>query len=155
MVSAVNTMLAAVDQSMKSLDIHRYSRWLLLPSAIVVALMLPWVLGDLFGVGFRAPLRLLSWPASAPFVAFSFIGLSTTWRTQHRFGTKVGFFLWHALAVALFITPVLFSAGSAIRCVITSVAHQPSNQSMKPTAPPRNKSSVIATTPCRGLSLSR
>jgi hypothetical protein len=32
--------------------------------------------------------------------------------------------------------------------------HSP-NQSMKPTAPRRNKSSVFATTPCRGLSLSR
>jgi hypothetical protein len=29
------------------------------------------------------------------------------------------------------------------------------NQSMKPTAPPRNKFSVFVTTPCRGLSLSR
>src|SRR5207302_10844507 len=29
------------------------------------------------------------------------------------------------------------------------------NQSMKPTAPLRNKSNVFATTPCRGLSLSR
>ena len=101
-------MLAAVDQWMKSVDPDRYSRWLLLPSGIVVALMLPWVLGDFLGVGFRAPLRLLSWPASAPFVALSFIGLGTTWRTRHCFAAKVGFFLWHALAVALFITPVLF-----------------------------------------------
>ncbi len=30
-----------------------------------------------------------------------------------------------------------------------------SNQSMKPTAPFRNNPSVVATTPCRGLSLSR
>ncbi len=30
-----------------------------------------------------------------------------------------------------------------------------SNQSMKPTAPPRNAFSVFATTPCRGLSLFR
>jgi hypothetical protein len=30
-----------------------------------------------------------------------------------------------------------------------------SNQTMKPTAPWRNKFSVFATTPCRGLSLSR
>ena len=104
----MSTMLAAVDQWMKSVDPNRYGRWLLLPSGIVVALMLPWVLGDFLGVGFRAPLRLLSWPASAPFVAFSFIGLSTTWRTRHCFAVKVGFFLWHALAVALFITPVLF-----------------------------------------------
>lgn len=101
-------MLAAVDQWMKSLDPQRYSRWLLLPSSIVVGLMLPWVLGDFFGVGFPAPLRSLSWPASAPFVAFSFIGLSSKWRTRHCFGVKIGFFLWHVLAVALFITPVLF-----------------------------------------------
>ena len=32
---------------------------------------------------------------------------------------------------------------------------KPSNQSMKPTAPPRNAFSVFATPPCRGLSLSR
>ena len=32
---------------------------------------------------------------------------------------------------------------------------QSSNQTMKPTAPLRNKFSVLATTPCRGLSLSR
>jgi hypothetical protein len=30
-----------------------------------------------------------------------------------------------------------------------------SNQSMKPTAPPRNTFTVFATTPCHGLSLSR
>ena len=35
------------------------------------------------------------------------------------------------------------------------VAHTASNQSMKPTAPLRNKFSELATTPCRGLSLSR
>jgi hypothetical protein len=34
-------------------------------------------------------------------------------------------------------------------------SNEPSNQSMKPTAPFRNKFSVFATTPCRGLSLSR
>jgi hypothetical protein len=31
----------------------------------------------------------------------------------------------------------------------------PSNQSMKPTAPLRDNFRVFATTPCRGLSLSR
>jgi hypothetical protein len=104
----VNTKLAAVDQWLKSLDPHSYSRWLLVPSGIVVALMLPWTLGDFFGVGFRAPLGSDSWPASAPFVAFSFVGLATTWRTRHHFATKLGFFLWHALAIALFVTPILF-----------------------------------------------
>jgi len=33
--------------------------------------------------------------------------------------------------------------------------HKASNQSMKPTAPFRNNLNIIATTPCRGLSLSR
>ena len=108
MVRAVSTKLAAVDHWVKSLDPHKYSPWLLMPSGVVVVLMLPWVLGDFFGVGFRAPLGSHSWPASAPFVAFSFIGLGTAWRTRHRFGMKLGFFLWHTLAVALFITPLLF-----------------------------------------------
>ncbi len=36
-----------------------------------------------------------------------------------------------------------------------SCGHNGSNQSMKPTAPLRYKLSVFATTPCRGLSLSR
>jgi hypothetical protein len=36
-----------------------------------------------------------------------------------------------------------------------SVVVPASNQSMKPTAPDRNAFSVFATTPCRGLSLSR
>jgi len=104
----MSTKLAAVDQWLKSLDPHRYSRWLIIPSSIVIMLMLPFVLGDGFGVGFRAPLGSNSWPASAPFVAFTFIGLATTWRTRHRFGTKVGLMLWHVLAIALFITPLVF-----------------------------------------------
>jgi hypothetical protein len=33
--------------------------------------------------------------------------------------------------------------------------HPESNQSMKPTAPEQTTASVFATTPCRGLSLSR
>jgi hypothetical protein len=38
---------------------------------------------------------------------------------------------------------------------LDGVACEPSNQSMKPTAPWRYNFSVFATTPCRGLSLSR
>jgi hypothetical protein len=37
----------------------------------------------------------------------------------------------------------------------SAMPRKPSNQSMKPTAPFRNKFSAFATTPCRGLSLSR
>ena len=40
-------------------------------------------------------------------------------------------------------------------CVVTLDLATPSNQSMKPTAPTRNEFNVFATTPCRGLSLSR
>ena len=49
----------------------------------------------------------------------------------------------------------------AVRCThlkssaTTTSVTKSSNQSMKPTAPCRNKFSVFATTPCRGLSLSR
>jgi hypothetical protein len=41
------------------------------------------------------------------------------------------------------------------RILLIGMANKESNQSMKPTAPPRNTLTVIATTPCRGLSLSR
>jgi len=40
------------------------------------------------------------------------------------------------------------------RSVQTMIHLKPSNQSMKPTSPPRNKSGVFTTTSCRGLSLS-
>jgi len=43
------------------------------------------------------------------------------------------------------LTMMIYRAWKAIR----------SNQSMKPTAPLRNKFSVFVTTPCRGLSLFR
>ena len=39
--------------------------------------------------------------------------------------------------------------------LLSPFVHQRPNQSMKPTAPLRNEFSVFATTPCRGLSLSR
>ena len=104
----MNAKLSAVDQWLKSLEPHSYSRLLLIPSTIVIALMLPWALGDCLGIGFRAPLGLSSWPASAPFVAFSFIGVATTLRTRNPLTTKLGMFLWHALAVAVFVTPIVF-----------------------------------------------
>jgi hypothetical protein len=101
--------LAAVDQWLKSRDPSRYSQWLIIPSTVVVALMLPWILGDYFGVGFRAPLDEYSWPMSAPFVAFSFVSLRSIWRTRHHILIRMAFFLWHAFAVLLFVAPLLFS----------------------------------------------
>ncbi len=107
---SVSRKLAAVDQWLKSLDPCRYSRWLVIPSTVVVALMLPWVLGDYFGVGFRAPLGAHSWPVSAPSVAFSFIGLRSIWHTRHHIVIQMASFLWHAFAVLLFVAPLLFFA---------------------------------------------
>ena len=48
-------------------------------------------------------------------------------------------------------------SGKCTQITSQSMDYSPttSNQSMKPTAPLRNKFSVFATTPCRGLSLSR
>ena len=69
--------------------------------------MLPWVLGSGLGV---LPLRLSIhvWSLSAVFVGFSFIGITTVWRTRHSFPLKLGLLLLHLAAVALFLTPIAF-----------------------------------------------
>jgi len=46
-------------------------------------------------------------------------------------------------------------ASSALGCSSGQGRRKTSNQSMKPTAPLRSNFSLVATTPCRGLSLSR
>ena len=56
------------------------------------------------------------------------------------------------------VAETLSVAGSGYRLLPMAMAgawDSQSNPSMKPTAPLRNKSNVFATTPCRGLSLSR
>ena len=58
--------------------------------------------------------------------------------------------------VAVFVVGFLFALPSPIHLTfIKPIPRKASNQSMKPTAPLRNNFSVFATTPCRGLSLSR
>jgi hypothetical protein len=141
-------MLAAVDQWMKSVDPNRDSRWLLLPSGIVVALMLPWVLG-----GFSRRWISRSF-ALAQLASFGSVRCIQLHRSEHSvahatlLGRESRLFL-----VACASCCVVYHAGPVLRlvlaisCVITSVAHQPSNQSMKPTSPFRNASGVFARHP--------
>ena len=103
MMTSFTGRLTAIDQRLKSLDAHTYSRWLLLPSGIVIAILVPWLFGS---VG--SPLRHYAWPLSAPFAVFSFIGIGTVWRTRHTRFVKVGFLLVHFAAAFLFVAPILF-----------------------------------------------
>ncbi|SRR6266496_3139869 len=61
--------------------------------------------------------------------------------------------LW--FLVIAFLALMLLNAAMYFRFKHRFHSTPASNQSMKPTAPCRNKFSVFATTPCRGLSLSR
>jgi hypothetical protein len=69
-----------------------------------------------------------------------------TWRVAARVFSPAD---WHHRAVVVWM----------LRCVFRLDQHlwhvKASNQPMKPTAPLRGNFSVFATTPCRGLSLSR
>jgi hypothetical protein len=60
---------------------------------------------------------------------------------------------WRGIGVCLRSPYSLYSL--ATQSMEPKSLSQSSNQSMKPTAPLRCKTSVFATTPCRGLSLSR
>lgn len=81
MMASITAKLLAIDQRLKSLDPQNYNRWLIVPSYIVIALMLVWLLG--FGFG-SLPVRLADyiWALSAVFVGFSFAGVGTIWRTS-------------------------------------------------------------------------
>ena len=54
--------------------------------------------------------------------------------------------------ISLTLDPAAIQAAIA---AVESMDHERPNQAMKPTAPLRSNFSVLATTPCRGLSLSR
>src|SRR6266446_6668200 len=71
-------------------------------------------------------------------------GISASW-----FGVRFGSVGWLILALLM----VAFIVWAAF--YTSHMRHSEPNQSMKPTAPLQNKFSVFATTPCRGLSLSR
>jgi hypothetical protein len=72
------------------------------------------------------------------------VGISASW-----FGVRFGSVGWLILALLM----VAFIVWAAL--YTSHMRHSGPNQSMKPTSPLRNNSKMFATTPCRGLSLSR
>jgi len=113
MMTSITAKLLTIDRRLKSLDPQRYGRWLAIPSCIVIALLLPWLLGPWFGV-LRLPISDLVWSLSALFVGFSMAGLATVQRTRYSLSAKLGFFLLHLTAVALFVTPIVIFASFII-----------------------------------------
>jgi len=107
MMTSLTAKLLAIDQRLKALDPHSYNPYLIFPSCVVIALMLVWVLGPLFGV---LPLRRgdYLWSLSSVFVGFSFVGIATIWRTRYSLSRKLGMFSLHFFSVALFLVPIAF-----------------------------------------------
>ncbi len=103
MLTPITAKLAAVDHRLKSLDPHAYSRWLLVPSGAVIAVLMP----SLFGPGGSALVHY-AWPLSALLVTFSFVGIGTVSRTRHARFAKIGLLLIHVVAVAFFVAPIVF-----------------------------------------------
>jgi hypothetical protein len=106
MMTSITAKLLTVDRRLKSLEPNAYSRWLALPSCIVIALLTPWLLGSWFGV-LRVHLSDLVWSLSAVFVGFSMVGVATVWRTRHSLAAKLGFLVLHLTAIALFLVPIV------------------------------------------------
>jgi uncharacterized membrane protein len=107
MMTSVTAKLLAIDQRLKALDPQSYNRWLIVPSCVVIALMLIWLLGPALGV---LPLRRgdYLWSLSAVFVGFSFVGIGTVWRTKDPLSLKLGLLSLHLCSVALFLAPIGF-----------------------------------------------
>jgi hypothetical protein len=107
MMTSVTAKLLAIDQRLKALDPQSYNRWLIVPSCVVIALMLIWLLGPALVV---LPLRRgdYLWSLSAVFVGFSFAGIGTVWRTKDSLSLKLGLLSLHLCSVALFLTPIGF-----------------------------------------------
>jgi hypothetical protein len=107
MMTSVTAKLLAIDQRLKALDPHSYNRWLIVPSCVVIALMLIWLLGPALAL---LPLRRgdYLWSLSAVFVGFSFVGIGTIWRTKDSLLLKLGLLSLHLFSVALFLTPIGF-----------------------------------------------
>ena len=106
-MASLTAKLLAIDQRLKALDPQSYNRWLIVPSCVVIALMLTWLLGPAMGV---LPLRrgVYLWPLSAVFVGFSFVGIGTIWRTKESLPLKLAQLSLHLCSVALFLTPIGF-----------------------------------------------
>jgi hypothetical protein len=107
-MTSATTKLFAIDQKLKALDPHSYNRWLIVPSCVVIALVLIWLLGPALGVLLLRRSDYLC-SLSAVFVGFSFVGIGTIWRTKHSLSLKLGLLSLHLCSVALFLMPIAFA----------------------------------------------
>jgi hypothetical protein len=98
--------LTGMDDRLKSLDPHSYSRWLLIPSIAAVLILLPCALRYGLDGTFRFPVVARIWVVSIPLIVFSFVGLGTSWRTRYSVVVKLAFVLLHLAAVTLFLAPL-------------------------------------------------
>jgi hypothetical protein len=107
MMTSVTAKLQAIDQRLKAIDPRSYNLWLIVPSCVVIALMLMWLLGPALGV---LPLRRgdYLWSLSAVLVGFSFAGIGPAWRTKDSLSLKLGLLSLHLCSVALFLAPIGF-----------------------------------------------
>ncbi len=95
---------------------------------------------------------LCVWPSSIMLMATENLGHS-----PQAFAILAWSIAWNVLLYLIFFT-LIWSVAWVLRYVHGAhhcVMARRSNQSMKPTAPLHSKLSLFATTPCRGLSLSR
>jgi uncharacterized membrane protein YphA (DoxX/SURF4 family) len=108
-----------------------------------------------------AVIPLTGWAATAAELLLG-LGLLIGWQLRWVSLASALLLLSFGLTMLLALGPKapldysVFTASCAAFCFLqcNESAMRP-NQSMKPTAPLQNKFSVFATTPCRGLSLSR
>jgi hypothetical protein len=107
MMASITAKLLAIDHRLKALEPNNYNRWLIVPSCVVIALMLVWLLGPFLGI---LPLRRgdYLWLLSAVFVGLSFVGIGTIWRTKYSLSMKLGLLSLHFCSVALFLVPIAF-----------------------------------------------
>jgi hypothetical protein len=109
-VRTLAAKLTAIDARFKRIDPSSYSRWLLLPSVLVIVTLTP----ALYLWGPIGPFRVLQfpqatvvWTLSLPLAFFSYEGLVVTWRTPLTLSRKLAFFACHISAITLSLIPII------------------------------------------------
>jgi hypothetical protein len=109
-VRTLAAKLIAIDAHFKRIDPSRYSRWLLLPSLLVIVTLTP----ALYLWGPDGPFRVLQfpqatavWTLSLPLAFFSYEGLVVTWRAPLKLSRKLAFSACQLSAIALSLIPII------------------------------------------------
>jgi hypothetical protein len=109
-VNSLAAKLAAIDAHFKRIDSSRYSRWLLLPSILVIVTLTPapylWGPAGPFRV-LQFPQATVVWAVSLPLAFFSYEGLVATWRAPLKLSQKLAFSLCHLSAITLSLIPIV------------------------------------------------